>query len=218
MMALAHACQSGRIDARIALVLSDRPDAAGLTAAATLGLPTATIAAAGTAERAQFEAALIETIDRTGAGLVALAGFMRILSPSFVQRYTGRLLNIHPSLLPAYKGLHTHRRALEAGEREHGASVHFVTAELDGGPVICQARVAVRPEDTEQTLAARVLQQEHRLYPLALELIAAGRIELKEAEIVFDGHALRAPLELDQLHAGAGGRLRHLEPGRERAE
>jgi phosphoribosylglycinamide formyltransferase-1 len=197
MLAVAHACQAGRINAGIVLVLSDRADAPGLAAALGLGLPAAAIDASNFASRDRFEAALEQPIDRSGAELLLLAGFMRILSDSFVQRYRGRLLNIHPSLLPKHKGLHTHRRALEAGDRAHGASVHFVTAELDGGPVICQARVAVRSGDTEQSLAARVLEQEHRLYPFAVGLVADGRLELKGDGIVLDGQALRAPLEVD---------------------
>jgi phosphoribosylglycinamide formyltransferase 1 len=196
MIALAHACQAGRLNAEIALVASDRPDAAGLAAATALGLRTATFAATGP-DRHQGEAALTEAVDRAGAQLLALAGFMRVLSPSFVQRYSGRLLNIHPSLLPAYRGLHTHRRVLEAGDREHGASVHFVSAELDGGPVICRARIAVLPDDTEQSLAARLLAQEHRLYPFAVGLIADGRLALRGDQVLLDGQPLQAPLEWD---------------------
>jgi phosphoribosylglycinamide formyltransferase-1 len=200
MLALAHACRTGQLNAGIVLVLSDRADAAGIAAAAALDLPASALEARELPSRERIEDALAQAVDGSGAELLLLAGFMRILSSGFVQRYHGRLLNIHPSLLPKYPGLHTHRRALEAGEREHGASVHFVTAELDGGPVICQARVAVRPDDTERTLAARVLEQEHRLYPLAVGLIADGRLELKEAGIVLDGQALPAPLELEPLH------------------
>jgi phosphoribosylglycinamide formyltransferase-1 len=169
MLAVAHACQAGRINAGIVLVLSDRADAPGLAAALGLGLPAAAIDASNFVSRDRFEAALEQPIDRSGAELLLLAGFMRILSDSFVQRYRGRLLNIHPSLLPKHKGLHTHRRAL----------------------------VAVRSGDTEQSLAARVLEQEHRLYPFAVGLVADGRLELKGDGIVLDGQALRAPLEVD---------------------
>ena len=197
MLAVEHACRSGQLNAEIVHVLSDRVDAAGLAAALDLGLPAAAVEATGFEARDRFEAALELAIDRSGAELLLLAGFMRVLSGPFVQRYHGRLLNIHPSLLPKHKGLHTHRRALAAGDREHGASVHFVTAELDGGPVICRSRVAVRSDDTEQSLAARVLEREHRLYPFAVGLIADGRLELKEAGMVLDGQALRAPLEVD---------------------
>ena len=197
MLAVEHACRSGQLNAEIVHVLSDRADAAGLAAALDLGLPAAAVEASRFESRDRFEAALEQGIDRSGAELLLLAGFMRVLSGPFVQRYHGRLLNIHPSLLPKHKGLHTHRRALAAGDREHGASVHFVTAELDGGPVICRSRVAVRSDDTEQSLAARVLEREHRLYPFAVGLIADGRLELKEAGMVLDGQALRAPLEVD---------------------
>lgn len=197
MLAVEHACRSGQLNAEIVHVLSDRVDAAGLAAALDLGLPAAAVEATGFEARDRFEAALELAIDRSGAELLLLAGFMRVLSGPFVQRYHGRLLNIHPSLLPKHKGLHTHRRALAAGDREHGASVHFVTAELDGGPVICRSRVAVRSDDTAQSLAARVLEREHRLYPFAVGLIADGRLELKEAGMVLDGQALRAPLEVD---------------------
>jgi phosphoribosylglycinamide formyltransferase-1 len=125
---------------------------------------------------------------------VLLAGYMRILSADFVQQYAGRLLNIHPSLLPRHKGLHTHRRVLEAGENEHGASVHYVSADLDGGPVICQARVAVLATDTEETLAARVLTREHEIYPMAVGLIADGRVQLQDGGVWLDGQPLAEPL------------------------
>jgi phosphoribosylglycinamide formyltransferase 1 len=198
LMALAHACQAGHLEAEIALVISDRADAAGLGAAAGLGLATLTIQRSRYAQPDAFEAALADAIDRSGADLVVLAGFMRILSPAFAQRYAGRLLNIHPSLLPKYKGLDTHRRVLEAGEPQHGASVHFVTAELDGGPVIYQGRVAVRAGDTPQGLAARVLEQEHRIYARSIGLIAAGRLRLEDDRILLDGRALQAPLVEDE--------------------
>jgi phosphoribosylglycinamide formyltransferase-1 len=201
MAAIARAGLDGQLAAELVLVISDRGDAAGIPAASALGLATAVIEARVYEGRAVFEAALGEAIDRSGAELLVLAGFMRILSAAFVQRYAGRLLNIHPSLLPKYKGLHTHRRVLQAGEREHGASVHFVTDELDGGPVICQARVAVQADDTEQSLAARVVLQEHRIYPMVIGLIAAGRLKLQGATIVLDGQALNAPIVEDEQHA-----------------
>ncbi len=194
LLAIADACRSGRLDAEIALVLSDRADAPGLAAAAARGLTTLAIARSHYSQRESFEAALASAIDRSGAQLVVLAGFMRILSPAFARRYAGRLLNIHPSLLPKYKGLETHRRALEAGESEHGASVHFVTGELDGGPVICQARLPVHAGDTPQSLAARVLEREHRLYARAIGLIAAGRVRLDGERVLLDERPLPAPL------------------------
>jgi phosphoribosylglycinamide formyltransferase-1 len=201
LMAIARACQAGRLDAEIALVLSDRADAAGLAAASAMGLNTLSVERARFEQRDAFEAALAQAIDGSGAQLVLLAGFMRVLSPAFAQRYAGRLLNIHPSLLPKYKGLDTHRRVLEAGEREHGASVHFVTGELDGGPVICQGRVAVLTDDTPQRLAARVLEQEHRIYARSIGLIAAGRLRLEGRTIRLDGQALRAPLVEEETDA-----------------
>jgi phosphoribosylglycinamide formyltransferase-1 len=130
---------------------------------------------------------------------VILAGFMRILTPAFVAHYQGRLVNIHPSLLPAFRGLHTHERALQAGVRVHGASVHFVTVELDGGPVCLQAKVPVRADDTSERLAARVLKREHQLYPLAIRLIAERRLRLEDNQVLFDGKPLRQPLDLDTL-------------------
>jgi phosphoribosylglycinamide formyltransferase-1 len=198
LLAIAQACRDGRLDAGIALVLSDRGDAAGLTGAAALGLATAVIDRVKFASHEAFETALTAAIDGSGAELVLLAGFMRILSAPFAAAYAGRLLNIHPSLLPKYKGLDTHRRVLEAGEREHGASVHFVTGELDGGPVICQGRVAVRPGDSPQSLAARVLVVEHRIYALAISLIAAGRVQLRGNTILLDGRLLEAPIVEDE--------------------
>jgi phosphoribosylglycinamide formyltransferase 1 len=201
LLAIAHACRERRLAARIVLVISDRADAAGLNAARELRLATAVIGAGTVADRSRFEAALLAAIDGSGAELVALAGFMRILSAAFVQHYLGRLLNVHPSLLPNYKGLHTHRRVLAAGEAEHGASVHFVTAELDGGPVIAQARVTVRAGDSEQELAARVIHEEHRIYPMVIGLIAAGRLRLQGAAVMLDGQPLASPLLEEPPHA-----------------
>jgi phosphoribosylglycinamide formyltransferase-1 len=197
LLAIAQACRDGRLEASIELVLSDRGDVAGLAAAAALGLVTTVIDRAKFATGKAFEAALAAAIDRSGAELVVLAGFMRILSAPFADSYAGLLLNIHPSLLPKYKGLDTHRRVIEAGEREHGASVHFVTGELDGGPVLCQGRIAVRAGDSPQNLAARVLAVEHRIYALAISLIAAGRVQLRGDTILLDGRVLEAPIVED---------------------
>lgn len=160
---------AGRLDAQVAAVLSNRSDAGGLAFAREQGIATAVVDHKGFAGREAFDAALAAQIDRHQPALVVLAGFMRILTPAFVARYAGRLVNIHPSLLPAFPGLHTHRRALEAGCRFAGATVHQVTAELDHGPILEQAVVPVLPGDTEQTLAARVLTQEHLIYPRAVE-------------------------------------------------
>jgi len=161
MTAILRAAHAGEIAVQPAIVIADRSDAAGLASAAELGVPTA--AWPGQARVEPFEAMLARTLDTVQPDTIALAGFMRILSPTLVGRYLGRILNIHPSLLPAYRGLHTHRRVLAAGDTEHGASVHFVTPELDAGPTVLQSKVAVLPDDTEAALAARVLATAHHL-------------------------------------------------------
>ena len=161
---------------RIAAVISNRPGAEGLAFARSHGIATAVVDHTAHADRASFDAALAECIDAHAPDLVVLAGFMRVLTDGFVRRYEGRLLNIHPSLLPAFPGLHTHRRALEAGVKLHGATVHFVTAELDDGPIGVQAAVPVRADDDEAALAARVLAQEHVIYPQAVRWFAEGRL------------------------------------------
>jgi phosphoribosylglycinamide formyltransferase 1 len=176
--ALVEAMTAERWDAQIVTVIANRPDAAGLAWAAQRGLPTVGLDHRAFAGREAFDAALAQAIDAAGAELVVLAGFMRILSEVFVRRYEGRLINIHPSLLPAFPGLHTHRRALEAGCALAGATVHIVTPALDHGPIVAQAVVPVRPEDSEATLAARVLAAEHRLYPMALRWLVEGRLAL----------------------------------------
>lgn len=183
---------------RVAGVISNVADAYGLERARRAGIPAETLSHRDFADRPAFDQALADLIDRFEPGLVALAGFMRILTPGFVAHYAGRMMNIHPSLLPRFRGLHTHQRALEAGEREHGASVHFVTAELDGGPLIIQARVPVLPDDDPDQLAARVLAEEHRIYPEAVRLFAAGRLRLGPAgETLLDGRPLATPLTLN---------------------
>ncbi len=181
----------------IRAVISNVAEAYGLERARRAGIPTEVVDHRDYADRERFDRALAERIDRYRPRLVLLAGFMRILTPWFVEHYRGRMLNIHPSLLPKFQGLHTHARALEAGEREHGASIHFVTEELDGGPVIVQARVPVKPDDTPETLAARVLEQEHRLYPQAVQWFAEGRLELRDGRAWFDGRPLEQPLQLE---------------------
>ncbi|TAH47074.1 MAG: phosphoribosylglycinamide formyltransferase [Betaproteobacteria bacterium] len=163
---------------RIAAVVSNRPDAAGLAFAAGHGIACAVVDHKAYADRAAFDAALAETIDGHRPDLVVLAGFMRVLTDDFVRHYAGRLINIHPSLLPAFPGLHTHRRALETGVRVHGATVHFVTPTLDCGPIVVQAAVPVLAGDDEATLAARVLAQEHRIYPQAVRWFAEDRLRL----------------------------------------
>ncbi len=165
---IVDACAREQWPAQLVAVISNRPEAAGLQVAAAAGIATQALDHRAFAGREAFDAALAEAIDAHAPDLVVLAGFMRILTPGFVERYAGRLINIHPSLLPAFPGLHTHRRALEAGCKLAGATVHYVTPELDYGPIIAQAAVPVRADDTETTLAARVLDAERRLYPLAL--------------------------------------------------
>ena len=183
----------------IEVVISNRADAGGLARAKRAGIPTRIIDHTGFASRASFDAALTSTIDAYSPGLVVLAGFMRILTAGFVRHYQGRLLNIHPSLLPKFQGLNTHRRAIEAGETEHGASVQFVTGELDGGPVILQARVPLSADDNASTLAARVLQREHVIYPRVIEWYAQGRVRLVDREVWFDGVPLPRALDLDEM-------------------
>ena len=192
MEALARACAGGALAARVAVVIADRAAAGGLDTARALGIETATVVHAG--ERAEFERALAQTLERYRPGAVALAGFMRVLSAQFVARFAGRLFNIHPSLLPHYRGLDTHRRVLEAGDPVHGASVHFVTPELDAGPVILQSRVPVRRGDSEATLAARVLASEHVIYPEALGWFATGRLAWRDGGAWLDGRPLTAPV------------------------
>ena len=182
---------------RIAAVISNRADAFGLERAQQAGIATEILDHRAFADRESYDRALMTAIDAHAPGLVVLAGFMRILGEAFVHHYQGRLLNIHPSLLPKFKGLDTHRHALEAGVRVHGASVHFVTRELDGGPVIMQGEVAVREEETPETLAARVLQREHILYPLSVRWFAEGRLKLDEGKILLDGQPLARPVVFD---------------------
>lgn len=176
MEAIVKACAAERWPARVAAVISNRADAPGLAFAQRQGIATAVVDHRGFASRDAFDAALAEAIDRHAADIVALAGFMRILGPAFTSRYDGRLVNIHPSLLPLFPGLHTHRRALAAGCKVAGATVHGVTADLDHGPIIAQAVVPVLPDDDEDRLAARVLAQEHRLYPRAIRWLVDGAL------------------------------------------
>ena len=200
MATIARACIDKRIHAEVVVVISDRADAAGINTARELGLETDVVARQPGMDRAAFERKLRQGIDAQGADLVVLAGFMRVLSPEFVAHYAGRMLNIHPSLLPDYRGLHTHRRVLEAGDREHGASVHFVTAELDDGPVVLQSRVVVEPGDTEETLMARVQATEHVIYPRVIEWIADGRLTWHEGRPSLDGQPLEQPV-LEDMRA-----------------
>jgi phosphoribosylglycinamide formyltransferase 1 len=197
MATIARACLEGRLNAQVNIVISDRPGVAGLTTARDLGIEAKTVPWTGLSNKEVFERALGETIDAHSPDLVVLAGFMRILSPQFAERYAGRMLNIHPSLLPKYRGLHTHRRALEAKDAEHGASVHFVTAELDGGPVVLQSRVPVRSEDSEADLTARVQATEHIIYPRVIGWVADGRLAWHDGRVWLDGKRLDVPLVED---------------------
>ena len=176
--------------ARLCAVISNRADAYGLERARQAGIETRVLDHKAFDGREAFDAALVETIDAFDPQLVVLAGFMRILTGTFVRHYQGRLLNIHPSLLPKYKGLHTHQRAIEAGDTEHGCTVHFVTEELDGGPLVVQAVVPVLADDTPEVLARRVLTGEHHIYPLAVRWFAEGRLRLGDSAVELDGQPL----------------------------
>jgi phosphoribosylglycinamide formyltransferase-1 len=178
--------------ARISAVISNRADAFGLQRARDAGIDTRVLDHTGYADREAFDAALIELVDSFAPHLVVLAGFMRILTAGFVRHYQGRLLNIHPSLLPCHKGLHTHQRALDAGDAEHGCTVHFVTEELDGGPLVVQSVIAVEPDDSPTSLAKRVHVQEHRIYPLAVRWFAEGRLSLGAEGALLDGQLIAA--------------------------
>lgn len=191
MEAIVRAAIAG---ARIAAVISNRPTAGGLAFAAANGIATEVVDHTAFADRAAFDAALAEAIDRHTPDLVVLAGFMRVLTADFVRHYEGRLINIHPSLLPSFTGLHTHKRALEAGVRVHGTTVHFVTAELDCGPIIIQAVVPVLDGDDEAALAARVLVQEHRIFPQAVRWIVEGRVSVVDGVARVAGASMPAGL------------------------
>lgn len=194
MRSLIEASHKPHASYRVALVLSDQPEAAGLNVAAELGIPARALPAQGFARREAYDQCLCDAVHAAQPALVALAGFMRILGPAFVHTFAGRLVNIHPSLLPLYKGLHTHRRAIEAGDVQHGATVHYVTEELDGGPGILQARVPVLPDDDVPALSARVQQVEHRIFPLAVQWHCAGRIACRGDQVFMDGCPLDRPL------------------------
>ncbi len=196
LQSILDAAACGELPIEIRAVISNRPGAFGLERAKQAGVSTATVDHTLFPDRHAFETALRKTIDSYRPELVVLAGFMRVLTPEFVNHYRGRMMNIHPSLLPAFPGLHTHQRALEAGIKEHGASVHFVTDEVDGGPLILQVRVPVHPDDTPDTLAARVLEQEHRIYPLAIRWFAEGRLGMKDDRAFMDGRMLEKPVQL----------------------
>ena len=188
MAALIEAAKAKDYPAEIAVVVSNRPDAGGLSVARAAGIATETVDHTTYGkDRAAFERALQAVLEKHRIEIVCLAGFMRLLTPWFVAQWQDRLLNIHPALLPAFKGLDTHKRALEAGVKIHGATVHFVVPEMDSGPILAQGAVAVHEDDTEDTLSARVLAVEHRIYPLALKLLAEGRVRVESGRCLVDG-------------------------------
>lgn len=194
MEAIVRTFNQEKWDAKLSAVISNRADAAGLGFAEKAGIPTRVVSHKDYPDRESYDAVLQKTIDEYQPDLLILAGFMRILTTGFVEHYTGRMINIHPSLLPSFRGLHTHQQAIDAGVRVHGATVHFVTPELDGGPIIAQAIVPVFPDDNEDKLADRVLEQEHRIYPRVVRLIVEDRISLNE-----DGSVNLSPEVVDSL-------------------
>lgn len=194
MQAIIDAIAAGQLNARLLAVISDQPDALGLERAEAAGIPTCALLPSEYPDRQSFDHALAACVDRFRPRLIVLAGYMRILGESFVERYAGQILNIHPSLLPRFRGLHTYARVLQAGDAEHGSSVHYVTATLDGGPLIMQVRVPVLASDNEETLSARVKEQERIMYPRAIKLVSQGRLEMKHGQAYLDGRPLSAPL------------------------
>ncbi|WP_436856787.1 phosphoribosylglycinamide formyltransferase [Citrobacter tructae] len=190
LQAIIDACKQNKIKGTLRAVFSNKADAFGLERAQEAGIPAHVLTADRFDSREAFDRELIQEIDAYSPDVVVLAGFMRILSPAFVMHYRGRLLNIHPSLLPKYPGLHTHRQALENGDEEHGTSVHFVTDELDGGPVILQAKVPVFEGDDEDEITARVQVQEHAIYPLVLSWFVEGRLKMRDNAAWLDGQRL----------------------------
>ena len=191
--------QSGDVDLDLVTVFSNRPDAFGLTRATRAGIATDCIDHTEFADRQAFDEAVAASLDKSEPELLILAGFMRILSPWFVKHYEGRILNIHPALLPAYPGLDTHQRVIDAGESWHGSTVHFVTEELDGGPRVLQGRLAVTDGESASDLAARVQSIEHRIYPEAANWFAAGRLEYRQGAAWLDGHRLEEPVVIEAV-------------------
>ena len=192
--------RQGHIDASIACVISNNPNAYGLLRAKQANITTHVIENKNYASREKFDAELIKTLRVYNIKLIVLAGFMRILSPNFINEYQGDVLNIHPSLLPKYTGLHTHERALKANDTEHGCSVHFVTPELDEGPLIIQAKVSIKKSDSPESLAKRVLEKEHIIYPLTVKWFCEGRLRLKASKVYFDNKSLQKAIILNSEH------------------
>ena len=197
LQAFIDAVSTGSLDLELAVVVSNRPDAYGLTRARKAGIPTVCVRNEDYADRSAFDAALAQMLAPFEPDLLILAGFMRILSAAFVKRFEGRILNIHPALLPKYPGLNTHQRVIDAGETWHGSTVHFVTEELDAGPRILQGRVPVLTDDTASCLSARVQAIEHKIYPQAAAMFASGRLEYRDGEPWFDGERLDEPMLYD---------------------
>jgi phosphoribosylglycinamide formyltransferase-1 len=190
LQAIIDACEEGRINASISAVVSNKADAYGLERAKQAAINTVVVNPKEYSDRESYDMALAEVIEQHNADLIVMAGFMRILSQAFVERFSGKMLNIHPSLLPKYQGLNTHQRAIEAKDQEHGCSIHFVTPELDGGPVILQAKVPVFNEDDADALAARVQVQEHAIYPLVVNWFIEGRLNMENDSALLDGKIL----------------------------
>jgi len=201
LQAIIDALNTGVLPIELCAVISNRAHADGLANARAADVESLVVDHRDFSDRESFDRKLIQQIDRHRPDLVVLAGFMRVLGKEFIDHYAGRLINIHPSLLPAFPGLHTHERALAAGVKEHGATVHFVTCEVDGGPIIVQARVPVRVDDTPQSLAHRVLMEEHRIYPLAIRWYAEGRLRLSDGKVLLDGRPAPTNKELPHLVA-----------------
>lgn len=192
LQAIIDQCQAKNIAGNVTAVISNKPDVYGLQRATDAGIPAHVLNNRDYTERADYDSALMQCIDQYQPDLVVLAGFMRILTADFVEHYHGKMLNIHPSLLPKYKGLHTHQRAIDAGDSEHGASVHFVTPDLDGGPIIIQSRVPIFADDQAEDLAERVQQQERSIYPLVVNWFCAGRLVMQNENVLMDGIQLDA--------------------------
>ncbi len=197
LQAIIDACRSGQLNAEVVLVVSNRPGAYGLERARTAGIDTATLDHKDYADRAAFDAALAERLEQADADWIVLAGFMRILTSAFVERFLGRLINIHPSLLPKYPGLDTHARALEANDAEHGATVHFVTPTVDAGPAILQGRLAIQPDDTVDDLQRRVYTLEHQIYPQAIRWLVDGKAAFENGQATWSHRPIRSPGLLD---------------------
>ena len=195
LQAFIDATQSGALDLDLRVVLSNKCEAAGLDRARKAGIRTECVRHRDYPEREKFDAALVSVLDRYEPDLIILAGFMRILTPIFIDHYAGRIFNIHPSLLPRFPGLDTHQRAIDAGDKWHGSTVHFATEELDGGPRVIQGRVPILADDTAESLAARVLEVEHQIYPRAAALFAAGRLRYSDGMALLDGTPLEEPLQ-----------------------